>query len=294
MPTNLTPEHATRIELGDAIARINRIGFDPTCAESLRHNARTLADLGANAAFLGDVMIDAIKGGHASAATAYGPQAIMLSTPQNGYFLRANIWPSSTDAIFRSSGKSSFVYEVPHDHNFNFLTVGYFGPGYASDYYEYEYEEVAGVRGETAALRFVERSTLTPGKVLHYRAHRDIHTQLPPQSLSVSLNIVEANPALGWFDQYRIDLDRGTIEAALNPSATETFLRCGVAMGHAETCDVATQFARQHPSDRLRLACFDAMALASRDADAIWREAENAGSRLVAGEAYRRRKELAV
>jgi hypothetical protein len=34
----------------------------------------------------------------------------------------------------RASGAAAFVYGLPHDHNFDFLTLGYFGPGYWSDY----------------------------------------------------------------------------------------------------------------------------------------------------------------
>ena len=42
--------------------------------------------------------------------------------------------------MFKASGISPFFYHVPHDHNFSFLTVGYLGPGYWSEYYEYDYE----------------------------------------------------------------------------------------------------------------------------------------------------------
>ncbi len=42
---------------------------------------------------------------------------------------RANIWPSENDHMVRASGGASFVLGLPHDHNFSFLTLGYFGPG---------------------------------------------------------------------------------------------------------------------------------------------------------------------
>ncbi|WP_338445623.1 transposase [Pelagerythrobacter marensis] len=290
------------IECGDpppatldrTVDALDERGFDPRDAASRDHAARWLARLGRNREFLGDLMIDRLAEQHAdeSADAGYGPQAIMLSKPRGGYFLRANLWPASNDHACRTSGAQAFVYDLPHDHNFDFLTVGYFGPGYISDYYEYDYRAVAGWRGEKAGLRFVERSILSPGRMLHYRAHRDVHRQLPPASLSVSLNIVAADPACGWFDQYAFDLRADCVRRVLNPGSTEAFLRIAVGLGGAEAIDLAERFGRSHPSDRLRLACFEAragLAASQQAADEIWREAERSGSRLVAAEARLRR-----
>lgn len=289
MPRQLVLPPSSPLGLEEAITAIDDAGFRPDQEDSLLGSAGILNGLASNQSFLGDVMIETLKGASKREETAYGPQAIMLRSPHDGYFLRANIWPAAHDNVVKASGPGSFVYGVPHDHNFHFLTAGYFGPGYVSDYYEYVYEDVAGFRGEAPTIQFIERTALGPGRILHYRPHRDIHAQFPPQSLSVSLNIVEANPALGWFDQYRFNLERGEIEAALNPNATETFLRCGLAMGHAEIRDIAEEFAQTHPSDRLRLACYEGLAKASEETDAIWRSAERSGSRLIQGEAKRRR-----
>ena len=55
--------------------------------------------------------------------------------------------------MFKASGTSPFFYHVPHDHNFSFLTVGYLGPGYWSEYYEYDYGEVVGMPGEKVDLQ---------------------------------------------------------------------------------------------------------------------------------------------
>ena len=106
-----------------------------------------------------------------------------------------------------ASGPAPFFYDLPHDHNFSFLTVGYLGPGYWSDYYEHDGDAHAGLDGEPVELRFVERSRLSEGRVLLYRAHRDIHVQRPPDSFSVSLNILAADPGQHWRTQYRFDID---------------------------------------------------------------------------------------
>ncbi|MFX9061834.1 hypothetical protein ABTN34_19000, partial [Acinetobacter baumannii] len=70
----------------------------------------------------------------ANGSAAYGAQAILLAPPNGNYVLRANCWPARDDAIVRASGTAPFFYDMPHDHNFPFLTYGYLGPGYWSDY----------------------------------------------------------------------------------------------------------------------------------------------------------------
>ncbi|MDZ4308351.1 transposase [Allopontixanthobacter sp.] len=281
--------------LADMVAALDESGFDARDEESVHHAALWLRRLGNDPDFLGDLMLERLRDRHRETPldSAYSPQAIMLTHAAGGYFLRANIWPGEQDHAFRASGGGSFVYGTPHDHNFDFLTLGYFGPGYASDYYEYDYEAVSGWHGEPAGLRFVERSTLSPGKLMLYRAHLDVHSQLPPPSMSVSLNVMGMDAAQGWHDQYRFDPASDTITAVLNPTSTETFLRLAVGLGGAEALDLAERFGRTHPSDRMRWASFEARALLLDRAgrDALWRTAELSGNRLVAEEAKRRRRE---
>lgn len=283
--------------LGDCTAALNETGFHPQQEESLLGAAQWLRRLGNNRDFLAEVMLDELKdaaAGGGEEASAYGAQVVMLSPLGREFFLRANFWPGRNDHVFRASGQSAFSYELPHDHNFDFLTVGYFGPGYASDYYEYDYEAVVGVIGEAAGLRFIERSTLDPGKLMHYRAHRDVHSQLPPESLSVSLNIMHSGGAQGWLDQYSFDVGKDEVAKVISPGGSEIFLRVAVGLGHADAMDLADNFARGHISDRMRLVALEAQAgvLPLAERDALWRRAEGNGSRLIAGEATRRRAAL--
>ena len=286
--------------LAECVDALAVTGFDPDDEESLHHAALWLRRLGNDQDFLGDILIDELGRRHRDDVldNSYGPQVVMLAPPRGDFFIRANIWPSEQDHMVRASGGSSFVLGLPHDHNFNFLTLGYFGPGYWSDYYEYDHAEVAGYRGEPVpSLRFIERSRLEPGKLMLYRAHLDVHAQLPADSLSVSLNIMHTTGAQGWLDQYRFDLERGAIGGILSAGPTEALLKVAVGLGSGEALDLAHRFARQHPSDRLRLACWDALAAETADQaqrDALWREAEQSGSRLVAMEARMRRASLAA
>jgi hypothetical protein len=297
MPRVIEYQDGTACSLGDCEAALADRGFYPAEEESLLHAAQWLRRLGNNRDFLADLMLDELKSGTGGAedASAYGAQVIMLSQLGRDFFMRANVWPSRDEYSFRASGRSAFSYELPHDHNFHFLTVGYFGPGYASDYYEYDYEAVEGVIGEKAGLRFIERSTLSPGKLMHYRAHVDVHSQLPPASLSVSVNIMHSGGAQGWLDQYKFDVEKDAISGIVSPGCGEIFLRVAVGLGGEEARDLAENFARSHVSDRMRLAALDAQAgiLDVEARDELWRRAESNGSRLIAGEASRRRAELA-
>ena len=282
--------------LGDCLDALQQEGFRPYEEENLLHAASWLRRLGNDRSFLGDMMLAELKQGIAAAeqASAYGPQVVMLSPLGGEFFMRANFWPSAEEHMFRASGAAAFAYELPHDHNFDFLTLGYFGPGYSSDYYEYDYAAVAGAIGEKAHLRFIERSTLEPGKLMHYRAHRDVHSQLPPESLSVSINIMHAGGAQGWLDQYKFDVGRDEISGILSPGGSEVFLRFAVGLGGDDALDLAENFARSHPSDRMRLTALEAQAgvLDVAGRDDLWRRAESSGSALVAMEARRMRAQI--
>ncbi len=296
MPRVIDLAHDQSCDLGDCLAALEADGFDPLEEESLLSAAHWLRKLGNNRSFLADAVIAELKD-HAHGgedASAYGAQVITLSPLGHDFFIRANFWPSRDEYAYRASGDAAFAYELPHDHNFDFLTVGYFGPGYSSDYYEFDYEAVDGVIGEKATLRFVERSTLDPGKLMHYRAHRDVHSQLPPESLSVSLNIMHAGGAQGWLDQYRFDVEKDEISGIISAGGSEIFLRLAVGLENPEALDLADTFARNHVSERMRLVALEAQAgiLGVAERDDLWRRAETNSSGLIAGEARRRRKLL--
>jgi hypothetical protein len=297
MPRLIDLPDAGVATLGDCAEAIHAHGFVPGDEASLHHAAQWLRRLGNNDTFLGDVLLESLKARHRDEPVqGYGPQAIQLTAPKNGVFLRAAVWPALADSMVAASGSASFVYGLPHDHNFSFLTHGYFGPGYWSDYYEYDYEAVAGWTGELAHLKPVGRHRLESGKIMLYRAHRDVHRQLAADSLSVSLNVMHAEPAMHWLDQYSFDVETGRITGRVDSGPSEAFLKIAVALGSGEALDLAGHFAATHPSDRMRLTALDALAgqapdLAARDA--LWARAEGSGLRMVAMEATARRAELA-
>lgn len=298
MPSLIALEDEAVSDLEECADALSARGFDPSEQESLQHAARCLRRLGNNRQFLGDLVAAELAEGPRleEAGNPYGPQVIMLSRPEKADFLlRANIWPGQADHALRASGAGVFAYGLAHDHNFSFLTLGYFGPGYWSKHYEFDYDAVEGWSGEPVELRFIERSRLEQGRIELYRAHRDVHEQEPPETLSVSLNVVQTGGVQGWLDQYAFDTSLGRVQRILSSGSSEAFIHIAVALGSEEALGLAEHFAGTHPSDRMRLACWEALAALTADPverDGLWRRAERSGSRLVAGEARLRRAAL--
>jgi hypothetical protein len=278
------------IDFAEFIARLEEGGAQLDTPDAVERQAGLLGRLNANRDFLVDAAISALKErcGTQSATNGYGAQVMLLHRREGKFFVRANFWPSFDDPVARASGRSHYSYDVPHDHNFDFLTVGYLGPGYRSDWFEYEHERVAGYVGESVDLRLTERGQLTPGRLLHYRAHVDIHHQLPPESPSVSINIVPEHPGLLWRDQYVLDLDRSCIAAIQTVVPAETLLKLAVHFGEGNGHDLVHDFARRHSSHRVRWTAWRALAGQSGDADAqraCYEAAARSESALVAGQA---------
>jgi hypothetical protein len=264
MPRVVECNEAEPLELGDVIDALNQARFDPEDEESFAAAAPMLKGLAANRRFLGEIALAELKDrcSAQSLGNGYTPQVLMLHRASEKYFIRANFWPSQSDGIFRSSGASPFFYGVPHDHNFSFLTVGYHGPGYWSDYYEYDPRRIAGTVGEKVDLRFIERQRLDQGKVMLYRASRDVHNQLPADEMSISLNIVEASPRVAFTNQYCFDVHQCEIAAILSRTSTEALLALAANWDDGDARDLVENFAQRHPCERVRFSALRELAWA--------------------------------
>ena len=259
-----------KLALGDVVAALNDESFDPADEESLAGAALWLKGLANNRDFLAEIALAELKDRctRQSLENRYSSQVIMLHRASEKFFIRANFWPSPRDSLFKASGASPFFYHVPHDHNFSFLTVGYVGPGYWSEYYEYEYGAVTGTPGEKVDLKFVEKTRLEQGKIMLYRAHRDVHNQLPADDLSVSINIMEASPRLPFLAQYEFDVKKCEVARILNRSSTEALLALAANHDGGNARDLVESFAAGHPCDHVRFAALRELAGAEEDVDA--------------------------
>ncbi|MEA3013762.1 MAG: hypothetical protein QOD42_2307 [Sphingomonadales bacterium] len=270
MPRLIEAETSERLELAELVEMLETGDFDSQDEDNFASWGVQLKKLANDRDFLADMMIAELKQRCDGQIrdNQYSAQVVMLHGRSSRFMMRANFWPSLTDSVVRHSGTDPFFYGVPHDHNFSFLTVGYLGPGYWSDYYEYDYGEVVGYPGEAVNLRFVEKARLDEGKVMLYRAHKDIHLQLPADAMSVSLNIVEASHSSAFRDQYRFDLESGAIDGIMTRTSLEPMLALAAHFGGGEGEDLLASFAAAHPSDRIRWCAMRARAAALPTLDA--------------------------
>ena len=256
-----------------------------------------LKKLANNRSFLADVVIDELKDRCSGqvAKNSYSSQVIMLHNSSMRFMIRANFWPALTDSVIKHSGTAPFFYGMAHDHNFSFLTVGYLGPGYWSDYYEFDYEKAVGYDGEKVDLKFVEKARLDEGKVMLYRAHRDVHLQLPADAMSVSLNIVETMNGSDYRDQYGFDVDSGQVTAIMNVMSIEPLLSLSAHFGGEKGKELLDHYATRHPSSRVQLSAINAQASVAGDLDqriAVYEQAARSPDRYVAAMAAMRIRDL--
>jgi len=286
VPRLIDPLDGDAIDVDELVVLLDDHPFDVRDEDSFAEAGPLLARLGRNPTFLADLAIAELKERCArqQAVSGYGAQVFLIRPPNGRYALRANFWPAQGDAAVRASGTAPFFYDFAHDHNFPFLTYGYLGPGYWSDYYLFDGDPDA-LPGDPARLRFDERSRLEPGKLMLYRAHRDVHVQLPPDAFSVSLNILGYDPAQAWRSQYRFDIGADTIAEALTTAPSEALATLAVRFGGGNGRDLAEHLAAAHPAVRMRRTALDALAGDAADADgraAVWQRAADDPDQAVA------------
>ena len=126
---------------------------------------------------------------------------------------------------------------------------------------------MVGLPGEKVDLRFVEKARLEQGKVMLYRAHRDVHNQLPADEMSVSINIMEASNALPFLNQYQFDVKRCEVAGILNRTPVEALLALAANHEGGNARDLVESFAAHHPCERIQFVALRELAAAQPDVD---------------------------
>lgn len=140
-------------------------------------------------------------------------QQIILGQNANAA-VRINIWPALHDrSTFTKREKVILSYEEAHDHNFDFLTIGHFGPGYTTEIYTYEREDVLGFSGEEVNLQFYKNTQLKRGNILWFKSGKHVHTQEIPNLTSASINIVFKNKIESSKPQFFFDINNSKIKS---------------------------------------------------------------------------------
>jgi hypothetical protein len=142
----------------------------------------------------------------------YTGQTFLLLNGPN-YYIRANAWlPPSYTPLKALSESDQFFYGLPHDHNFTFMTAGHVGAGYRTTVYEYDGIGTTYNVGDRADVRYLEDTMLPEGKVMVFRASRDIHIQWAPDEFSISLNLMTVNRTELARTQRVFDTDCATVK----------------------------------------------------------------------------------
>lgn len=201
---------------------------------------------------------------------AYASHVVLIHLdPKAKLIVRANIWPGVNDYVYKINNEKVFSYNYPHDHSFSFLTVGYLGPGYVSDYYETDPDEIVGYPGEKVTLRFKGRSQLTEGRSLVYRAHKDVHVQFPPESTSVSLNLFGNGLLASISDQYIFDIKNSCIAKIANSKPLGVLTNLAVHLGGENARDFVTYLAMNHPIESVRFEAIRTLAKIGTDEERL-------------------------
>jgi hypothetical protein len=227
------PQDPTAIELETYIDKLESGKYDLTCQDDIIDSAKYLNQLNNNKSFLIHHMVAELKDISAFQKTNfYGPQVFILHS-NDRYFLRAVVWNpiSKVERAIRN-----FKYDICHDHNFDILTAGYCGPGYESRGYTYDNSQVKGILGEPVVLQAQGTFTLSEGKIMLYRAKKDIHIQLPPAQVSVSLNLIPRSPSING-PQYQFDESTHQLCRYLHSSGSELVVRMAGVLGDTQALD---------------------------------------------------------
>lgn len=190
------------------------------------------------------------------------------------YAIRCVVWLPREEL----AAEELLSYYDGHDHNFDFLTCGFYGSGYRTVIYQYDYDKVAGYIGEQVVLEYLEDTHFPEGKLMYYYASKDVHTQYPPEELSISTNLIL--PRLGRPRlQYFFDVEKQTITGHVNElSQRIPIFKTVAALGDENSIDPLIQIARQHPCFRTRsMAWHTLLQMQSGDGAGFYEQAMTDG-----------------
>lgn len=268
------------IELADLVARVER-DLDPRDDATLLALAPDLAALAAHPTFLGEHVARGLASPDAfQRGIAYTGRSFVLASGEK-FLVRANLWDPLDGDPWGGNDPGALrqqigMYGLLHDHDFSFVTAGYFGPGYETDLYECDPERIEGYLGEEVALRPLGRRTLTRGSLLYFERRRHVHAQATPAAPSVSLNLFALDPTTPFVSQYYFDDVTRRIVAMTSDPYNGRLLLCDLAAALHVTAARAplAALARRHPSPGLRAGAVQALAsLEGDDAPSVWRAA---------------------
>jgi hypothetical protein len=275
---------ATPISLEEAVIRFEEV-ITPGKPQAALDGVEILSALAANQSFLVDFIVKELnrpdKGYQSS--NNYTDITIHIYTGPS-FHLRANVWSPSKNI----GGTTQIIdrlhaYNLGHNHNFHFLTIGYYGPGYETTMAEFDPSVVGGNPiGQRAYLKNVRRLTLNQGNMIYFEANTDAHIQHPASSLSVSLNLMPKQVDVNVTEQYEFDFSNDRIIDYIKGQVSHrvALVKMLGLLGRQGYRAELERLATCSPCARTRLECFKQL-IAVEGRDDVRRLASNDGSGLV-------------
>lgn len=191
------------------------------------------------------------------AGVSYSQSSCILGVgKKKGFVVRANMWPPIGHPGLKTVENALFSYELPHSHNFSFLTANYFGPGYETDIWECaDCGSLHGIIGEKVSIKYLERTKLEPGKQMFFRRQQDVHVQHPPEEFSISLNLLVMTEQDCLTEQFEFNTEFGRISGFPGGSSCSKrvfLMDIAGKIGDVETADILLKIAEAHPCQRTR------------------------------------------
>lgn len=264
----------------------NEVDF--TDQDSIQGASKALFKLHNNRKFITNLINDELKSMGLQKNNLYAGQSLILHS-EPSFLVRAVTWlPESKNETRRALERDINFYGIAHDHAFNLLTIGYHGPGYETDFYEYDRSKVAGYIGEDIEMEFLERTRLGFGKILFMREAKDIHIQYPPEEMSISLNLMSQNHAnTRNMEQFIFDIEKKKIIGYphYGVSNRTSLIDAAAAIANENTLDILQTICISHIDPRTRLQAFKSLYL--HLGDQVIKQAAQDPHKLV-NEAYKR------
>ena len=163
---------------------------DMTSRESVQASYKELQRLAMNESFLESFIDRSLRDyQNYQLNNVHSVQSIILHQCDS-YTLRANFWPADFEYNMEESEVDKyFAYDHMHDHNFDFMTVGYKGNGYETILFSRKLNDNLE-EGEEVEVDYLGRRKLGVGDCFYFESGKHIHSQFRPSDFSVSINLI--------------------------------------------------------------------------------------------------------
>jgi hypothetical protein len=228
-----------------------------------------LRRLGNNRSFLAALVREQVEGQKKQGVFA-GQSPTWLLWNDRHFMIRAVVWDQNSDD-----------HALDHNHNFDFLTLGYYGPGYCQNIFEFDgHQEL--FPGKPVAIEHVGQDTLAQGQIRYFDSKRIIHSFPRKNAFSISINVIHKNEKPE--EQYSFDVQRGLVTAVLDPHFDKILVEMLGQIADERDMSWLQNLAQQLPTPYSRLSAIDALARFDREA---WKNFEKDRAELVRREARR-------